>query len=284
MSDRVVMVSGTDGVPRFVRPEEPLLRADDLGVLRGDGVFETLHVRGGEPFLLTEHLARMARSAARLELPLPAEDRVRDLALAACAGWPAAEEGALRLVCTRGPEDGGEPTLYATVAAVKAAVRTQRHEGIRVVTASLGMTADARGEAPWLLGGVKSLSYAANMAAGRWAAAQGVDDVLFVSADGHVLEGPTSTVVWRDGPALCTVPDTTGILPGTTAAHLLSRAGSAGLAAELRMAVPEELVAADGVWFCSSVRGIVPVTELDGKALTVDPVTAQLRDLLGYPG
>jgi branched-subunit amino acid aminotransferase/4-amino-4-deoxychorismate lyase len=38
------------------------------------------------------------------------------------------------------------------------------------------------------------------------------------------------------------------------------------------------------VWFASSVRGIVPVTELDGKTLTVDPVSRRLRDLLGYPG
>ena len=283
MAHRVIAVSGTDGVPRLVAPEEPLLRADDLGVLRGDGVFETLHVRGGEPFLLGEHLARMVRSAARLALPLPTLDRVRALAVAACAAWDPAEEGALRLICTRGPEDGGDPTLYATVAPIKESVRAQRRDGIRVVTASLGVAAGAREAAPWLLGGVKSLSYAANMAAGRWAAEQGVDDVLYVSADGYVLEGPTSTVVWRRGDVLATVPDSTGILPGTTAAYLLSRAPSLGLRAAWGMAVPDDLAAADGVWLCSSVRGIVPVTELDGKTLAVDPRTPQLRAVLGFP-
>jgi 4-amino-4-deoxychorismate lyase len=284
MPDRLLVVSPPDGAPRLADPDEPLLRGDDLGVLRGDGVFETLHVRGGEPFLLTEHLARMARSAARLALPLPASDRLRELAGAACAAWPAGEEGALRLICTRGPEDGGEPTVYATLAPVKESIRAQRRSGIRVATASLGVAADARGVAPWLLGGVKSLSYGVNMAAGRWAAEQGVDDVLFVSSDGYVLEGPTATVVWRDGGALCTVPDTTGILPGTTAAYLLSQSPAAGLTAELRMAVPADLQRADGVWFCSSVRGIVPVTELDGKEIGVDPVTPELRGVLGYPG
>ena len=283
MADRVTVVSEDGNAPRVVRPGEPLLRADDLGALRGDGVFETLHVRGGTPFLLAEHLTRMARSAARLELPLPAAERIRALVTAACEAWPAGKEGALRVVCTRGPEDGGEPTLYATVADVRDSVRTQRRTGIRVVTASLGVAADARGVAPWLLGGVKSLSYATNMAAVRWAATQGVDDVLYVSADGYVLEGPTSTVVWRDGDVLATVPDSTGILPGTTAAHLLSRADEIGLTAELRMAVPDDLAGAGGVWFCSSVRGAASVTELDGKALAADPVTPELRDLLGYP-
>jgi 4-amino-4-deoxychorismate lyase len=283
MPDRLLAVSGSDGSVRFVRTDEPLLRGDDLGVLRGDGVFETVHVRGGAPFLLPEHLARMTRSAARLDLPLPPLDRIEALAAALCGRWPADEEGALRLVCTRGPEDGGDPTLYGTLAGIRDVVRAQRRNGIRVATASLGVAADAREVAPWLLGGVKSLSYAANMAAQRWAAAQGVDDVLYTSADGLVLEGPTSTVVWRTGDALATVPDSTGILPGTTAARLLSRAPSLGLAPELRMAAPDDLVAADGVWFASSVRGIVPVTELDGKTLAVDPVTSRLRDLLGYP-
>ncbi|MCW2568593.1 MAG: aminotransferase [Mycobacterium sp.] len=284
MPDRVVVMSVPGGTPRVVPPGEPMLRGDDLGVVRGDGVFETLHVRGGRPFLLAEHLARMARSAERLDLPLPPVARLEALADTACGAWPAGREGALRLVCTRGPEGGGEPTLFATVAGISDSLRAQRRDGVRVLTASLGVTAAARDAAPWLLGGVKSLSYAANMAAQRWAASQGVDDVLYVSSDGHVLEGPTSTVVWRDGDVLATVPDHTGILPGTTAAHLLSLCASVGLTPELRMAVPADLVAADGVWFASSVRGVVPFTELDGKALEVDTLTPRLRDLLGYPG
>jgi 4-amino-4-deoxychorismate lyase len=284
MPERLLAASDPDGSVRFVRTDEPLLRGDDLGVLRGDGVFETVHVRAGAPFLLPEHLARMTRSAARLDLPLPPLARIEALAAALCDRWPAEAEGALRLICTRGPEDGGDPTLYGTLAGIRDVVRAQRRDGIRVATASLGVAADAREPAPWLLGGVKSLSYAANMAAQRWAGAQGLDDVLYTSAEGYVLEGPTSTVVWRTGDVLCTVPDRTGILPGTTAAHLLSRAADLELTADLRMARPDDLMAADGVWFASSVRGIVPVTELDGKTLTVDPVSRRLRDLLGYPG
>src|SRR5881227_1402605 len=110
---RVLALPGAGVVPA----DTPVLRGDDLGALRGDGVFETLHVRQGEPWLLDEHLARMRRSAERLALPLPAEDELAALARQAAAAWPAADDGALRLVCTRGPEDGGPPTVYATVAA-----------------------------------------------------------------------------------------------------------------------------------------------------------------------
>ena len=68
-----------------------------------------------------------------------------------------------------------------------------------MVTASLGLPAELRGDAPWLLGGAKTLSYAVNMASQRWAQPAGADDVLWVSTDGYALEAPTSTLVWLRG-------------------------------------------------------------------------------------
>ncbi len=267
----------------LVPADAPILRADDLGAVRGDGVFETMHVRGGSPWLFEAHMARMARSAQRLELQLPDVGARRELARLACGAWPAEREGALRLVCTRGPEDGGPVTCYATIARIGPQVRQARRLGVRVATASLGYTADARGPAPWLLGGVKSLSYAVNMASQRWAQSRGFDDVLWLSSDGHALEGPTSTLVWLSGSRLCTVPTTTGILPGTTGRHLLDHAGDLGWRAAEEMAGAADLEAADGVWFTSSVRGIVPITQLDDVKLTVSPHTERIRELLGYP-
>ena len=97
-------------------------------MLRGDGVFETMHVRAGQPWLLDEHLARMVRSAARLELDLPDRDALAGLAADA---WPGEVEAALRMVCTRGPEGGkGQVTR----------VRHSRpcHEGVVVDAGQVG--------------------------------------------------------------------------------------------------------------------------------------------------
>lgn len=283
MTERVVAVLGRGVVPA----DTPILRADDLGVLRGDGVFETMHVRAEGPWLLDEHLARMTRSAAKLALDLPDRPALAELATTAHAAWTGAGEGALRLVCTRGPESGpdaGTPTAYATVAPLGDTVRAARRDGIAVATATLGVTATVRPQAPWLLGGAKSLSYAVNMASQRWAYAQGLDDVLWISADGYALEAPTSTLIWLAGRTLCTVPASeTGILPGTTTRWLLDHAGGLGWEAAERMVRPADLTAADGVWLLSSVRGPAPVRALDGTALAVSPHTAALRDLLGYP-
>jgi 4-amino-4-deoxychorismate lyase len=274
--DRIVVLPDSGAVPA----ETAVLRADDRGVLSGDGVFETLHVRDRVPWLLDEHLERMARSAERLQLPLPSVDA---LVAQACAAGPATTEAALRLVCTRGPE-GGPPTVWATLSPVPASVVRERRDGVTVTTASLGVTATGRVGLPWLLAGAKTLSYAANHAARRWAAAQGADDLLWTSTDGYALEAPTANVVWLAGDTLCTVPAaSTGILAGVTAAWLLTKAPALGWTAAERMVTPDELHAAEGVWLTSSLRGLTEVRALDGMPLPASKHTADLHEVLGHP-
>ena len=266
-----------------VPTDTPILRADDLGVLRGDGIFETLHIRGGQPWLLDAHLARMAQSAERLEIPLPPAAELAELVEQACASWPEDVEGALRLVCTRGSEDSGPVTVFATLAPVGEASRRARHTGVAVATATFGVAAGTRSAAPWLLGGAKTLSYAINMASQRWAQTVGADDVLWVSSDGYALEAPTSSLVWRDGERLCTVPaEATGILPGTTARFLLDHAGELGLTAAEQMVKPADLSSVDGAWLLSSVRGIAEIRSVDGVQRWPTNDTTRLRTLLGY--
>lgn len=268
-----------------VAPDTPILRADDLGPLRGDGIFETIHVRDGQGFLLDQHLARMERSAALMELPLPRRETVAELAAQALAAWPREQEGALRLVCTRGSELApGPATVFATVNPVPAAVLRGRAEGVALRTASLGFPADLRTAAPWLLGGAKTLSYAVNMASLRWAQTVGADDVLWVSTDGYALEAPTATLVWLDGDRLCTVPpEPTGILAGTTAAWLLDHCGELGLTAERGMITPDQLHQVDGAWLTSSIRGVAVIRSLDGTAVPQAPErSAAISALLGY--
>ncbi|MEU5563891.1 aminotransferase class IV [Micromonospora musae] len=275
-----IAVLGRDAVSA----DDPVLRGDDRGVLHGDGIFETMHLRAGTPWLRDEHLRRMASAAAAVELALPPRAVLVGLLDAVRAGWPAEVEGALRLVCTRGPESGGPPTVYATLAEVRAAARRARVTGITVATLPLGVPAASRTALEWLPTGIKSTSYAVNTAARRWALRTGVDDVLWVSSDGYALEGPSANLVWLVDRTLCTVPAArTGVLPGTTAAWLLAHVGDLGLDADERMVTPAGLRGADGVWFTSSVRGLVEVTALDGEPRPPSPHTAPLQALLGLP-
>jgi 4-amino-4-deoxychorismate lyase len=277
----VVAVLGVGVVPA----QTPILRADDLGALRGDGIFETMHVRAGQAALLDEHLDRMTISAQMLELALPPREDLAELVSTTAAAWPDGREGMLRLVLTRGAEmTPGPPTVFATVTAVPESTLVGRRDGLALLTASLGLPADLRRAAPWLLGGAKTLSYAVNMASQRWAQAAGADDVLWISSDGYALEAPTSTLVWLDGTTLCTVPvDATGILAGTTAAWLLRHARELGWTAAERMISPVALSEADGAWLTSSVRGAAPIRTVDAAPIPQSPeATAAISALLGF--
>lgn len=262
---------------------EAVLRGDDRGVLHGDGLFETLHLRGGQPWLRDAHLARLRAGAAAIGLALPPTEVLVELLDTVRAGWPPEVEGALRLVCTRGPEGGGPTTVYATLSEVPAAARRARRDGVTVATLPLGVAARSRPELGWLPAGVKSTSYAVSTAARRWAERAGVDDVLWVSTDGYVLEAPTANVVWLTGTTLCTVPAAeTGVLPGVTAHWLLDHAGELGLGTDERLPTPADLHRSDGIWLTSSLRGLAEVRSLDDTPRRRNPRTPALLTLLGF--
>ena len=257
--------------PRVIEPTTPVLRADDLGVARGEAVFETLRIAAGRPAFLDLHLTRLQRSADRVEIPLP--PGWGELARVATEAY-GVRDGMLRLTCSKGVP-GGQPVGFALASPIPAETAAAREHGVSVQTLTLGVPAGLRAQTPWLLGGVKSTSYAVNMATQRAAAAQGAQDAIWVSSDGEVLEAPTSTVVWvKDGVAVTPPADEVGTLPGTTAHVAL---GLSPVPVEIRRGTVEELRAADEVMLLSSVRGVAPVTRLDGRDLRIGPVTVEVR-------
>jgi 4-amino-4-deoxychorismate lyase len=267
-----------DGAAVAVPADRPVVTAFDAGLGRGDGVFESVAVLGGRTPHLADHLDRLARSATLLALADPGEAAWRELAGTALRDWDPSAEGVLRLFLTRG--DGAAPTALALLAPVPAEVLRQRAQGISVVSLSLGIPADFRATAPWLLGGAKTLSYAVNMATQRHAQRRGADDVVLTSLEGWVLEGPTSTVVWAADGALRTASVDTGILPGTTQARLFARAEEDGWPTAVVPAVMGDLHAADAVWLVSGIRGAAVVHTLDGVRRGDAGLTERVRELL----
>jgi 4-amino-4-deoxychorismate lyase len=258
--------------------DEPVVTAFDQGLGRGDGVFESVAVLDGATPHLPAHLVRLSRSAALLDLADPGEATWQALVGAVLSDWPADVEGVVRLFLTRGTH--AAPTALALLSPVPAETVRQRTDGISVISLGLGVPADFRAQAPWLLGGAKTLSYAVNMAAQRHAVAAGADDVVFTSLEGHVLEGPTSTVVWAAGGALHTPPLATGILAGTTVARLFARADDAGWPTAVTPGTVDDLHAADAVWLLSGVRGAATVHTFDGVRRGDAGLSARVRELL----
>ncbi|QNO38598.1 aminotransferase class IV [Protaetiibacter sp. SSC-01] len=267
---------------RLVDPDAPQLLVTDLGATRGDGIFETASLVHGSVQALEAHLQRLVQSAAMLQLPAPDidvwRDAVREVGATLTAGG--VTEGSIKFVLTRGVEGAGVPTgwVFGTDSPDFTADRT---DGIRIVLLDRGYRHDVSQTSPWLLAGAKTLSYAVNRAVQREAARRGADDVLFVSSDGYLLEGPTSTLVMRMGGRLVTPRVDIGILAGTTQADLFAWAESAGFATGYELLTPDDLAAADAAWLVSSVRHVAPVRAVDGAARAIDAeLTARMNAAL----
>src|SRR5258705_3658199 len=270
-------------------PQTPLLHADDLAVVRGDGIFESLLIRDGRPCLLDAHLGRLTQSARLMDLPEPDLRRWRTAVATAASAWAeqGGQEGVLRLVYSRGRESGSPPTAFAMIGALAGRVAVVRKDGVAAVTLARGLPADGATDMPWLLAGAKTLSYAVNIAALRHAERQGAGDVIFVSSDGYILEGPRSTVViatesenGAGNSVLFTPPPWYPILRGTTQQALFEMARNKGYDCDYRALRPADLVSAQGVWLISSITLAARVHTLDGKLLPRAPLAGEIAELV----
>ncbi len=248
-----------------VDPEVPVIHADDAGLLRGLAAFETLRVYRGRPFAMAEHLERLRTSASRMRLPEPDADGLESLAedVLAAAGIA---DCSLRFTMTGG-RAGGEPVSMVVVLPIPPDLETMRTAGIAAVSLQLGTDPRLRKDAPWLLDGVKSTSYAVNMAAFDEARRRGADDAVFIAAEGSVLEGPVTNVWWRRDRTLFTPSLDLGILAGVTRAHVIHIARDLGYEVVEGWFQLADMAAAQEAFSSSSVRELMPIVRLDDAAV-----------------
>ena len=218
----------------------------DDGLYRGDGAFEVIRLYGGRPFALGEHLDRIERSAASVELTI---DRVSfEAEIAALLDRFGDRDGLLRLIATR-----GERRIAVTEPLPEHA------PAVRLAVVEYSPTL--------ILNGVKALSYAANMQATRLAKARGADEAVLVRPDKIVLEAPTSTLFWvsPEGSLRTTALDA-GVLDSITRRRLIATVdveeGSWPVA---------DLHAAQEAFLASTTREVQPVSEIDGRRLPEVP-------------
>src|SRR3954447_20082073 len=219
----------------------------DEGFIRGDGVFEVIRVYDGQPYKLAEHLDRLERSATNLRLgwDVPRAELEREAAaLLADRGGPEFD-GALRMVLTR----GGRRLLLTEPGPAGP------EGGARVGFVTFAPTR--------ILDGVKSLSYAANMLAGRLARERGFDEALLVTPHGRVLEAPTASVFWVDERGdLCTPPLEDHILASITRQRVMALT-------KVREcpATTDDLLGAREAFLASTLREVGPVAAGEDREL-----------------
>jgi branched-chain amino acid aminotransferase len=244
VSDGFQELASVDG--RVTATAEATIGLKDDGFYRGDGAFEVIRLYEGRPFALGDHLDRLGRSSAAIELEFDRPALEREIAELLAAAGPV--DGQLRLIVTRGGR------RIAATEPVPA-----HAESVNVATVSYEPTV--------ILTGVKSLSYAANMEATRIAKARGADEAVLVRPNGIVLEPPTSTIFWasRDG-VLRTTALAAGVLDSITRDRLVK-----SLEVEEDAWRVEDLHAASEAFLASTTREIQAVAAIDGQQLPLVP-------------
>jgi len=233
---------------------EAMVPMKDDGLYRGDGAFEVIRLYAGKPFALVDHLDRLGRSAAAIELEFDRPALEREIASLLDQAGPA--DGQLRLIVTRGGR------RIAATEPIPA-----HPETLRLATVTYAPSV--------ILNGVKSLSYAANMHATRLAKAGGADEAVFVRPDGIVLEPPTSSLFWVSEGELRTTALEAGVLASITRDRLL---------AVLEVSEGEypvgDLLGASEAFLASTVREVQPVHTIDGIELgnVPGPRTLEARE------
>lgn len=264
-----------------VRPADGVhLSAFDRGFQLGDGVFETLRVRGDRPTELREHLARLHRSAHGLGIELPAgidrviDQGIDDLLFAEGLAGPTGD-ASVRITVSRGavrarglvpPDDRVTPTIVIQAWPVVPPAPGHLERGISLVTSAV------RRDPSNPLAALKTTSRADYVYARLEAHRAGADDALFLTVDGHLSEATSSNLflLRRAGgqpTELATPALDCAILPGTTRSWLLRWASRVGLRPVEARLTPDDLAAADEAFVCASVMGVIPVTRFDGRPI-----------------
>ena len=259
------------------------LSAFDRGFQLGDGVFETLRARAGRPTELAEHLARLRRSAAGLDIDLgdsmeaDVEAGMAALLDADGLGGPDGD-ASVRITVSRGsiagrgllPAEHPAATIVIQAWPVPPTPADHLERGLHLVVSAV------RRDPASPLAALKTTSRADYVYARLEARRAGADDALFLTTDGRLSEATSANVFLvrsggsgggSSGAELATPSLDCAILPGTTRSWILGWAGAAGLAPVEGSLSPKDLGAADEAFLCSSVAGILPVTRFGGEPI-----------------
>jgi branched-chain amino acid aminotransferase len=238
----------------------------DHGLTVGDGVFETVKAVAGQPFALTRHLDRLARSAHGLGLPAPDLDVARSAVAATLAAQPdPTADLRVRITYTGGVSPLGSDRGDAGPTLVVAAVPLAETAASSAVV-TVPWPRNERGA----LAGLKTTSYAENVVALAHARARGASEAICADTTGRLCEGTGSNVLLSSGGRLVTPTLATGCLAGVTRALVLEWCDV------VEQDVPMEAIhEADEVALVSTTRNVQPVHRVDDRELAVPgPLTA----------
>ena len=249
----------------------------DRGFIFGDGIYDVAPAYGGKPFCMADHLARLERSLAAIDIRCGLgradwEGIVHKLIAASGLGDCMAYIQVTRGVAKRDhafPE-GVEPTVFCMVSPFKRPDAKLRQQGL----SAIGIP-DQR----WLRCDIKSVSMLGNVLARQAAVDAGVDDVIQFR-DGHLTEGSAANIwVVRQGTLMAPLRSRL-VLEGIRYGLMEELARDCGIPFQARPITEAEVGSADELMLTSATKEVLPITQYEGRPVAdgrPGPVYARLR-------
>ncbi|MEK6726034.1 MAG: aminotransferase class IV [Deltaproteobacteria bacterium] len=250
----------------MVPKDKALVSVFDRGFLYGDGVFETLRIYNGIPFMLDEHMQRLIAGLKTLRFQkLPAGIKVYASKIIEANK---VSSGILRIAVTRGEIVAGidplpckEPTVIITAKEGVPYPEELYLKGFRAVIANIKKDRNSP------LCRVKSANFLNHILAKGEATDAGVDDAIMLNYDGFLTETTVSNLFLLKGNTLLTPPVESGILPGVTRRVVIELTGQMGLEVKQREVRPEELYLANEAFLTNSLMEVMPLVEVDKRPI-----------------
>ena len=259
------MLAFVDG--RFVPEDSPALSVRDRSFMYGDGLFETIRIIDGQPFLWEEHVARMRRGAEFLRIRVPLSDAEFAEAVRHLISQNVVVDGTARAHLSRGvglrgysPKNAEKPTFVITAHPISAPLPTK----LRVITSTVRvLSSDPSAR-------FKTANRLASVRARMEADDAGMDEALILNERGEIVEASGANVfVVREG-KLITPPLSAGALEGTTRGFVMREFG----AVEETVRTLENC---EGAFLTSAGHLAAAIVECDGAALKEHPIVARIR-------
>jgi branched-chain amino acid aminotransferase len=245
----------------------------DHGLLYGDGVFEGIRFYRRRPFRLGAHLQRLVDSARAIGLAVPMTALELSSAIEQLIAAFAADDGYLRLVVTRGvgpmgidPSRCQQPQVFIVASALHFISPEKRCAGAKVIIASTRRLS-ADGVDPR----IKSLNYLNHILARMEANHCGADEAILLNREGRVAEGSADNVFVVKRNVLFTPPVTEGALDGITRAVVIELAQQLDIPLREVPLAPYDLYTADECFLTGTGAELIPVREIDARAVTHCP-------------
>jgi branched-chain amino acid aminotransferase len=258
----VVSING-----KVLAPEQAVVSVFDHGFLFGDSVYEVVRTRRGVPVTMDEHLDRLEGSASQIYMTLPwarQELRARVAEAHRASGNP---ESYFRIIVTRGsgeisllPDSCREPLLILIVRPLPVPPPAVARDGLAVA-----VVARPRNDRRALNPGAKTGNYLNNVLALIEAKRAGAEDAILLNPSGLLAEATTSNLFVVQGGRVRTPSLGSGILAGITRDLLRREMPRAGIAVEEADLPVEALRGAEEAFLTSTIRGVAPVTRVDGR-------------------